>query len=454
MLGADPTHPGALEALQSWASEPTAEGSAALNALGQKPQAFMAGLKAFASGVDRTALLPTPTRLARETSSLDELAEVEALPRLLPIPIHVPRKPAFPFDYRNRGMYTRQCMKFLSSIAGRLTVLTLLVCSMGHHAAAQSQYTITDLGTLPTFDSSEAGGTNASGQVAGWSTSAGIDHGFVWASDSGMLDLGTLGFSSSAAIGINDLGQAAGEVYNNSQGPFHAFFWTSDAGLTDIHVPGSFSSSEAMGINAAGQIVGRLSNPDLAHAFLWTSGAGMSDLGPMPGLTDSFATGINDAGQVVGTSSDAANGRAFLWTGDAGFTDLGTLPGFRYALASAINASGQVVGEASNDTGPIHGFLRTSDGTMMDLGTLPGFLYVQPYAINAPGVVVGQVSNGPGSGRAFIWQDGVLTDLNTLIPSESGWVLKIATGINSNGQITGTGSVGGRTGAFLLTPIP
>jgi len=383
-------------------------------------------------------------------------------PRLLALEVEVGpldrslgKLPRIPIDYWNRGMYLLQIMKFLSSVTGRLTVLTFVVCSIGHRATAQSQYSITDLGTLPTFNSSEAGGINDSGQVAGWSSDTrGIDHGFVWTSGSGMRDLGTLGFSSSAAIGINALGQAAGEVYNLSRGPFHAFFWTSDAGLTDIHMS-SFDSSEAMGINAAGQIVGRLANPTgSVHAFLWSSDAGMSDLGPMPGLTDSFASGINDSGQIVGTSWDAINGRAFLWTSGAGFTDLGTLPGFSYAMASAINASGQAVGEASNDTGPIDGFLWMSNGTMTDLGTLPGFLYVQPHAINASGVVVGQVSNDPSSGRAFIWQNGVLTDLNTLIPIESGWVLKIATGINNNGQITGTGTVGGRTRAFLLTQIP
>src|SRR5260370_6356157 len=129
-------------------------------------------------------------------------------------------------------MYHWQIMKFLSSVTGRLTVLTFVVCSIGgHRATAQSQYSITDLGTLPAFNSSEAGGTNDSGQVAGWSSDThGIDHGFVWTSGSGMRDLGTLGFRSSAAIRINDLGQAACEVYNLSRGPFHACFWTGDAG--------------------------------------------------------------------------------------------------------------------------------------------------------------------------------------------------------------------------------
>jgi probable HAF family extracellular repeat protein len=201
------------------------------------------------------------------------------------------------------------------------TLLTLLVCSIGYRATAQSQYTITDLGTLPSFNSSDAGGINAPGQIAGWShNNSGIDHAFVWTSGSGLLDLGTLAFSSSAAIGINAFGQAAGEVYNNSLGPFHAFFWTSDVGLTDIH-SGSFSSSEAMGINASAQIVGRLSNPTgPEHAFLWSSGTGMTDLGPMPGMTDSFAMGINDSAppgitSTGGPFSGRAQGALSIWVG-------------------------------------------------------------------------------------------------------------------------------------------
>jgi probable HAF family extracellular repeat protein len=91
---------------------------------------------------------------------------------------------------------------------------------------------------------------------------------------------------------------------------------------------------------------------------------------------------------------------------------------------------------------------------MTDLGTLPGFLYVQPFAINGLTAVVGQVSNGAGPPHAFIWQNGVVTDLNTLIPGGSGWVLTIATGINDGGQITGSGTLNRVGRAFLLTPGP
>jgi len=348
-------------------------------------------------------------------------------------------------------------MAVASSVTGRMSILAFVLCGFASHAAAQPQYSVTDLGTLPTFNVSQAGGINSSAQVAGSSrsTSSGVEHGFVWTNGS-LQDVGTLGFGSSAAVGINDFGQASGEVYN-SAGPSHAFLWTSDAGLTDIHMSATFTSSEALGtVNAAGQIVGKLTRSDgLTHPFLWTSGSGMQDLGPMPGLTYGFASGINTGGQVVGTSWNDTDGRAFVWTVDAGFTDLGQLPGFIYAWATAINASGQVVGQASNDSGPIDGFLWTTDTGMTDLGPLPGFLYIQPYAINAVGTVVGEASNdSPTSGRAFIWQNGVMTDLNTLIPGGSGWVLRIATGINDGEQITGTGIVGGQMHAFLLTPNP
>src|SRR5262249_13593131 len=118
-------------------------------------------------------------------------------------------------------------MRTPSGVTGWFAALVLFVCSAGHRVIAQTQYTITDLGTLPGFTSSNGGGLNASGQVAGWSTNnGGIDHAFVWTGGIGLLDLGTLGFESSAAIGINVVGQAAGEVYN-AVGPSHAFFWTS-----------------------------------------------------------------------------------------------------------------------------------------------------------------------------------------------------------------------------------
>jgi probable HAF family extracellular repeat protein len=91
---------------------------------------------------------------------------------------------------------------------------------------------------------------------------------------------------------------------------------------------------------------------------------------------------------------------------------------------------------------------------MTNLGTVAGFSSSSANALNNLGQVVGNLSNDIGPTHAFVWQSGVMTDLNTLIPGDSGWVLQEATGINDNGQIVGVGVVQGRTRAFRLDPAP
>ena len=56
--------------------------------------------------------------------------------------------------------------------------------------------------------------------------------------------------------------------------------------------------------------------------------------------------------------------------------------------------------------------------------------------------------------RAFLWQDGVMTDLNTLIPPGSSLSLQAAQEINDLGEIVGQASdqTTGKNRAFLLVP--
>jgi hypothetical protein len=69
--------------------------------------------------------------------------------------------------------------------------------------------------------------------------------------------------------------------------------------------------------------------------------------------------------------------------------------------------------------------------------------------------VVGVSRNASGRSLAVLFRDGVgLADLNTLISPASGWTLQVARDISDTGLIVGLGMFGGRSTAFLLTPIP
>jgi probable HAF family extracellular repeat protein len=66
-----------------------------------------------------------------------------------------------------------------------------------------------------------------------------------------------------------------------------------------------------------------------------------------------------------------------------------------------------------------------------------------PFDINAAGQVVGTsyLDNVSFTANAFLYDNGVMTNLNSLIPANSGWVLKTAFAIDDAGVITGMGDV-------------
>jgi len=72
------------------------------------------------------------------------------------------------------------------------------------------------------------------------------------------------------------------------------------------------------------------------------------------------------------------------------------------------------------------------------------------YGINDAGQIVGVSSNYCSGGGAFLYEGGAMTDLNSFLPTSSGWELEAATAINDSGQIVGTGIINGQVHAFLL----
>jgi probable HAF family extracellular repeat protein len=350
-----------------------------------------------------------------------------------------------------------------------------------------TSYNVTDLGTLGGTNS-YAAGINASGQVVGIADTGSHAEAFLWTpttkngTTGGMIDLGTLGgtsstLKSSAANAINASGQVVGEAITAS-GAFHAFLWTpttangtKTSSMIDLGTLGG-TTSIAWGINLSGQVVGEADTTGgQRHAFLWTptsangTTGSMIDLGTLGG-TGSTASGINDLGQVTGNANLKGDtvAHAFLWQISV-MTDLGTLGGDT-SVGRAINSCGEVAGWSNpKDATYVHAFRWTpttangTTGRMNDLGTLNTGTTIRQsdaYGIDDSGVVVGTFGSDLGMG-AFYWPGkGSIEDLSTLIPANSGFgVLQVATGINHSGEIVGDGQLPSQpvSHAFLLTPI-
>lgn len=154
----------------------------------------------------------------------------------------------------------------------------------------------------------------------------------------GMIDLGTLGGSMSAAFDINDNDLVVGYSLTEGDSALHACVFH-DGAVTDLGTLGG-TASRAWAINSAGQIVGEssLAHGTGRHAFLYTDGE-MKDLGTLGG-TSSLARDINDLGHVVGESQIAGDMEmhAFLFT-NGEMKDLGTLGG-TMSTACGINNRG------------------------------------------------------------------------------------------------------------------
>jgi probable HAF family extracellular repeat protein len=328
-----------------------------------------------------------------------------------------------------------------------------LITAASTVCAAQTSYSITDLGTINTNGYSVARAVNSTAEVTGAAGTNNSNLSEIFSYSNGtMTSLGTLGGDSGIGNGINISGQVAG-YSTNSVGTYRAFR-SSGSSLTDIGDLGG-GSAVAYGINDLGQVVGSAVTANGEnHPFLY-SGGRMIDLGTLGSKNNNWwnsAQGVNNSGVAAGTSYDAqGNFFGFVWR-NGKMIKMGTLGG-AWSQAYGINNKGQITGLAYTKNGSAHGFIANcATCVLRDLGTFAGNTStVWGFAINDSGVVVGQ-STFQNTYHAFVYSGGKIKDLNSLIPTGSGWVLTEANGINSAGQIVGMGTIKGQQHAYLLTP--
>jgi probable HAF family extracellular repeat protein len=90
---------------------------------------------------------------------------------------------------------------------------------------------------------------------------------------------------------------------------------------------------------------------------------------------------------------------------------------------------------------------------MRDLGTVSGDLASVSISINDRGSVVGGSLDANFNPRAFLWEKGLMTDLNALVAGDSPLYLLTACSINYRGEITGLGLTStGEIHTYLATP--
>jgi probable HAF family extracellular repeat protein len=378
----------------------------------------------------------------------------------------------------------------------RITLAILLIAiGCGLFAASQTQYTITDLPSLGGTNS-RANSINNRSWLAGYSNLTGNQsrHAALWR-DGALTDLGTLGGPNSNVTWSvkSDSGIVAGISQTSTPDPLgeawsSAAFYPGATGTGFINLGFVWENGVmralptlggnngfATGANSRGQVVGWAENTvhdptcvppqqlQFRPVVYGPKGNQISELPLLAGDTSGAATGINEEGQAVGISGicDQAVGRftakhALLWD-NGKIVDLGNLGAPWWNTPTNINQRGDVVGFAGAPNDPdgnfLQAFIWTAVGGMQGLGFLPGDVHSEAYGINEKRQVVGLSCDADGNCRAFIWESGVMTDLNALKPASYTARLEQARDINEASEIAGRSidSTGVRR-AFLATP--
>jgi probable HAF family extracellular repeat protein len=344
---------------------------------------------------------------------------------------------------------------------------------------------INDLGWAMGFAASSANTTEAAAWIEGRMIKLGILPGGTNSS----VPWESVKNNQGLIVGISDTSivQPRGEVFSCVAAGFilpsgHTclgFLWQPGGFMSDLPTLGG-DNGFATGINNNGQVIGWAEtsyedptcvSPQVLQFLPFIYDVGKKKIIALqvyPGDSDGTANALNDKGQMAGISGICQNAvggasarHAVFWENqDSDPIDMGNLGGRAWNTPASMNSKGEVVGFGNPSGGqdapfnPIAFYWSESTG-MMNLGTLPLFANSIAYAINNHGLIVGQALNGPhGSSHAFVYQDGIMTDLNALTIGHNSLTLLYANDVDDSGVIAG-GAVNSKTGvtsAFVAIP--
>lgn len=327
----------------------------------------------------------------------------------------------------------------------RPTLLALLLCGAASAVQADPlpdppRYALTVVGGA----GSVAYDVNIAGDVVGDVTVGGGNRGFLYAGGA-LVDIGTgTGTGTwSSARHVNDVGQVVGTVGDDS-GSAGFLYSGGSLGVLD-------GSRSAYGINNSGTITGVfgvVGSDGFAYSHAYSYAGGVyTDAGTLIEEAGSYGYAINNSGAITGAAEWARGANwptnVILYQ-DGVLSDLGAFAG-PWAYGYSINDLGHVVGSGTienigGDLYPRRALLY-ADGIMHNLGSLMADAYSTAYDINNLGQVVG-VADTAGGMHGFLYEDGAMVDLNTLIDPASGWTIRDAQAINDIQQIAGTACQG------------
>ena len=252
------------------------------------------------------------------------------------------------------------------------------------------------------------------------------------------------GFSRGMAI--NNAGMMAGST-RNASGTVVAFRLSqNDLWLSDEEVKPNGLPEIRFAINDRGDVAAHKSVPGGITPVVWRDGECI-ELSVYPGFAYGEVFDINASGVMVGESYNGnfpttTSSRATIFSEDEDPVSLGTLGGVK-SFASSINDHGMITGAAENAAGQFRAFVY-QDGVMTDLGTLGG-TSSNATSINNRGEIVGRSFLANGAIRGFLYSDGVMTEIPTL-----GGVSSVAFDINDKSEVVGFSRIAsGEVHAFL-----